>query len=83
MEVKNEGEPIKGGVLQVALPSPSPFKGVFLQELYSDGNDSAIMKFASNIIFENDGDFQITDKGLATLKVDADANKATVKIRKM
>ena len=81
MEVENEGEPIKGGVLQVALPSSSPFKGIFLQELYTDSNDSAILKFASNTLFENDGDFQVTDTGLATLKVDADANKATVKIR--
>ncbi|UPW84070.1 oligopeptide ABC transporter substrate-binding protein [Lysinibacillus sp. Ag94] len=81
MEVKNEGEPIKGGVLQVALPSPSPFKGIFLQEFSSDTNDSAIMKFASNILFDNDGDFLLTDTGLASLKVDADANKATVKIR--
>ncbi|QDQ01650.1 oligopeptide ABC transporter substrate-binding protein [Lysinibacillus fusiformis] len=81
MEVENEGEPIKGGVLQAALPSTSPFKGIFLQELYTDSNDSSIMKFASNIIFENDGDFLVTDEGLATLKVDADANKAIVKIR--
>jgi len=81
MEVENEGEPIKGGVLQVALPSTSPFKGIFLQELYTDSNDSAILKFASNTLFDFDGDFQVTDTGLATLKVDADAKKATVKIR--
>lgn len=81
MKIENEGEPIKGGVLQVALPSTSPFKGVFSREFYSDSNDSAIMSFASNSLFETDGDFLLTDEGLAALEVDADANKATVKIR--
>lgn len=81
LQVENEGEPIKGGILQAALPSSSPFKGVFISEYSNDTNDSSIMSFASNTLFETDGDFMITDEGIAKLHVDEENNKVVIEIR--
>lgn len=81
LEVTNKGNTIQGGVLQVAMVKDEPFQGVFLAELSEDGYDATLMGYASNAIFETDGDFLITDKGIASLKVDQATNKATVKIR--
>ncbi|MFE6169307.1 oligopeptide ABC transporter substrate-binding protein [Viridibacillus arvi] len=79
--VENNDEAIKGGTLQVALVNDSPFKGIFLAELYEDAYDSEIMDFASNGLYDTKEDFLISDKGIASLNVDADNNKVTVKIR--
>jgi len=79
--VENNDEAIKGGTLQVALVNDSPFKGIFSAELYEDAYDSEIMAFASNSIFKTKEDFLISDEGIASLKVDADNKKVTVKIR--
>lgn len=81
LSVTNKGEPIKGGTLKVAVVKDEPFQGIFLSELYEDAYDNDIMEFASNSIFEVDGDFLITDEGIASLEVDKDNNKAIVKIR--
>lgn len=81
MDVENEGEAIDGGTLQYALASDSPFQGVFSWELYEDAYDSEIMDFITNSIFDVDGDFLITDTGIASLEVDADNNKAIVTIQ--
>lgn len=81
-EAKNDGEAIKGGTLKVALVTDSPFQGIFNWELYEDGNDSDILDYASNSIFDTKEDFLLADTGLGKLKVDEDANKATVTIKK-
>ena len=50
--------------------------------LYTDGYDGDIIStFLSSGIFEVDGNFEITDTGAATLKVDAQNKKATIKIK--
>ncbi|SDM45572.1 peptide/nickel transport system substrate-binding protein [Psychrobacillus sp. OK028] len=77
----NEGEAIDGGTLQVALVNDSPFQGIFSYTLYEDAYDSEIMAFASNVLFKTDGDFLITDGGIANLSVDDANNKATIKIQ--
>lgn len=77
----NEGEAIKGGTLQVALVNDSPFQGIFSYTLYEDAYDAEIMDFATNVLFDTDGDFLISDGGIATLEVDDATNKATVKIK--
>lgn len=82
IEVKNDGNAIKGGTLKVGLVTDSPFQGIFNWELYEDNFDSEIMDYASNVIFETKEDFLINDKGLAKLTVDEAANKATVTIKK-
>lgn len=77
----NEGEAIDGGTLQVALVNDSPFQGIFSYTLYEDAYDADIMGFSSNVLFDTDGDFLISDGGIATLTVDDANNKATVKIQ--
>lgn len=80
-EAKNDGDPIKGGTLKVALQSSAPFQGLFLWELYEDAYDAEILNFTTNVLFETKKDFLITDTGLAKLAVDEKAKKATVTIR--
>ena len=77
-EVTNDGDVIQGGTLKYALVSESPFQGVLLPELYEDGYDSEILELMSNQIFETDGDFLVTDEGMAKLDVDGDNNKVTI-----
>ncbi|OEC02609.1 ABC transporter substrate-binding protein [Lysinibacillus sphaericus] len=81
MEVTNEGEAIEGGTLHVGLVADSPFKGIFIAELYEDATDASIMGYASNGLFKVDGDFLITDEGIAKLDVDTDNKKATITIQ--
>ena len=81
-EAKNDGDSIEGGTLKVGLVTDSPFQGIFNWELYEDGNDKDILDYASNSIFDTKEDFLIADTGLGQLKVDEDANKATVTIKK-
>lgn len=79
--VTNEGTPIKGGILKVALVKDEPFQGVFLAELYENRYDAQIMSYASNAIFETDGNFLINDEGIASLDVNREENKVTITIR--
>ncbi|WP_019240491.1 MULTISPECIES: oligopeptide ABC transporter substrate-binding protein [Bacillus] len=79
--MKNDGEAIKGGTLNVALVTDSPFQGVFTDMLSEDAYDLEIMKFASNNIFSTDGDYLVKEGGIASLDVDVDNKKATIKIR--
>ncbi|MCY9545858.1 oligopeptide ABC transporter substrate-binding protein [Lysinibacillus xylanilyticus] len=81
MEITNDGDVIKGGTLKVGLVVDTPFKGVFSWELYDDNPDSEIMKYATNALFEMDGDFQVKDTGIAKLEVDKDNKKAKVTIQ--
>lgn len=79
--VTNKGETIQGGILKVGLVKDEPFQGVFLAELYENRTDASIMSFASNSIFEVDGDFLINDEGIASMKVNRNENKVTITIR--
>ncbi len=81
LKVENDGEVIDGGTLKVALVNDSPFQGIFSTVLYEDAYDADIMQFASNSIFETDGDFKLTDKGIAGMEVDQENNKVTIKIK--
>ena len=81
LEVTNEGETIKGGTLQVGLVTNTPFQGIFNWELYEDAYDAEIMNFATNVLFELDGDFNVNDKGIAKLDVDVENLKAKVTIQ--
>ena len=81
LNVENEGEVIEGGTLKVALVNDSPFQGIFSTVLYEDAYDADIMQFASNSIFETDGDFLLTNDGIAGMEVDQDNNKVTITIK--
>lgn len=78
--LENEGEAIDGGTLQVALVNDSPFQGIFSYTLYEDAYDAEILAYASNALFTTDGDFLISNDGIASLEVDGDNNKATITI---
>ncbi|WP_146552357.1 oligopeptide ABC transporter substrate-binding protein [Rummeliibacillus sp. SL167] len=82
VDVKNDGTPIKGGILKVGLQLDAPFKGMFLYELYQDAYDAEILAYTSNSLFDTKEDFLIDDTGLGKLKVDEKANKATITIQK-
>lgn len=81
LEATNDGDAITGGTLKVAMMKDEPFQGILLAELYEDAYDADLMAWASNSIFEVDGEFLITDEGIASLEVDEKNNKAIVKIR--
>ncbi|WP_019414139.1 oligopeptide ABC transporter substrate-binding protein [Paenisporosarcina sp. TG20] len=81
LNVENEGDVIDGGTLKVALVNDSPFQGIFSTVLYEDGYDADIMEFASNAIFQTDGDFLLNGEGIASMEVDQENNKVTIKIR--
>ena len=81
LSVTNDGKPIKGGVLKVAMVKDEPFQGIFSWELYEDGYDSDLMSWTSNSIFEVNQNFMISDEGIASMKVDHENNKVTIKIR--
>ena len=81
LEAKNDGDAINGGTLKVAMMKDEPFQGILLAELYEDAYDSDLMSWASNSLFEVDGEFLITNEGIASLDVDEENNKAIVKIR--
>lgn len=78
--VENEGTAVKGGTLKVAMQKDEPFQGIFSYALYEDAYDNYLMQYASNAIFETDGDFLITDKGIASMEVDQESKVVTVKI---
>lgn len=81
LAVTHDGEAIDGGMLKVAMVKDEPFAGIFLAELYEDAYDADIMAYASNSLFEADGNFMLSDEGIATLEVDQDNNKVFVKIK--
>lgn len=79
--VTNEGEAIEDGTLQVAMVKDEPFQGIFNWELYEDGYDAELMDWTTNALFETDENFMLTNDGIASLEVDQENKKATVKIR--
>lgn len=86
LSVTNDGDAIEGGTLMVAMQKDEPFQGIFSYALYEDAYDSDLMSFASNSIFETDGDFLLTDKGIASITTkeaekEGDPNIVTIKIR--
>lgn len=82
--VENDGTAIKGGTLKVAMQKDEPFQGIFSYALYEDAYDDYLLQYASTQIFEVDGNFLITDKGIATMEVTSQEegkNVVTIKIK--
>lgn len=75
LKVDNEGKPITGGTLMVAMQKDEPFQGIFSYTLYEDAYDDYLMQFASNKIFATDGNFLFTDKGIASYEITSQATK--------
>lgn len=79
--VDNEGEPIEGGNLRVALVSDSPFQGIFSPEFYEDAYDADLQEFNTEPLFGTDENFQIDDSGSATLDLDQENSTATITLK--
>jgi peptide/nickel transport system substrate-binding protein len=79
--VTNEGDAIEGGTLMVAMQKDEPFQGIFSLALYDDGYDAELMEFANTTIFAVDGDFLLTNEGIASYEVNEETNVVTIKIR--
>ncbi|MFB8489300.1 oligopeptide ABC transporter substrate-binding protein [Enterococcus durans] len=81
LATKNDKDSVKDGELEAAVATDSQFKGLFQWEFYQDAYDAAFMAPSHEALFANDASFKINDKGAATLDLDQDAKKATIKIK--
>ena len=81
-ETQNKDNAVPGAVLSVAMVKDSPLVGIFNEAMYKDGYDGDIIEwFLTNVILDIDENFEITDTGIATLNVDSENKKATIKIK--
>ena len=81
-ETQNKDNAVPGAVLSVAMVKDSPLVGIFNEAMYKDGYDGDIIEwFLTNTILDIDENFEITDTGIATLNVDPENKKATIKIK--
>ena len=81
-ETQNKDNAVPGAVLSVAMVKDSPLVGIFNEAMYKDGYDGDIIEwFLTNVILDIDENFEITDTGIATLNVDPENKKATIKIK--
>ena len=81
-ETQNNGNAVPGAVLSVAMVKDSPLVGIFNQAMYKDGYDGDIIDwFLGSYILDIDENFEVTDTGIATLNVDPENKKATIKIK--
>ena len=81
-ETQNNGNAVPGAGLSVAMVKDSPLVGIFNQAMYKDGYDGDIIDwFLGSYILDIDENFEVTDTGIATLSVDPENKKATIKIK--
>jgi oligopeptide-binding protein OppA len=81
-ETQNKDNAVPGAVLSVAMVKDSPLVGIFNEAMYKDGYDGDVIEwFLTNVILDIDENFEITDTGIATLNVDPENKKATIKIK--
>ena len=81
-ETQNKDNAVPGAVLSVAMVKDSPLVGTFNEAMYKEGYDGDIIEwFLTNVILDIDENFEITDTGIATLNVDPENKKATIKIK--
>ena len=81
-ETQNKDNAVPGAVLNVAMVKDSPLVGIFNQAMYKDGYDGDIIDwFLGSYILDIDENFEVTDTGIATLSVDPENKKATIKIK--
>ena len=81
-ETQNKDNAVPGAVLSIAMVKDSPLVGIFNEAMYKDSYDGDIIEwFLTNTILDIDENFEITDTGIATLNVDPENKKATIKIK--
>ncbi|MBW5471986.1 oligopeptide ABC transporter substrate-binding protein [Enterococcus gallinarum] len=81
LEVKNDGDPIEGETLDVAVVMDTQFQGLFQWEFYQDTYDRHFMSPSHEYLFLNDDDFKIVDGGPADLELDQENKIATITLR--
>lgn len=81
-EVTNEGTAIKGGTINYAIVSASPFKGLINPLLYVDSGDGTLVDFAFASLFEFDANQRIKkDGGMMEFTLDRENKTVTLKLR--
>ena len=81
-EATNEGTPIKGGTINYAIVSASPFKGLIQPLLSIDNADGTLEDFAFSNLFEFDENQRIKkDGGMMEFTLDRENKTVTLKLR--
>ena len=81
-EVSNEGTVVKGGTINYAIVSDSPFKGLINPLLSIDNSDGALEDFAFANLFEFDENQRIKkDGGMMEFTLDRENKTVTLKLR--
>ena len=81
-EVTNEGTVVKGGTINYAIVSASPFKGLINPLLSIDNADGALEDFAFANLFEFDENQRIKkDGGMMEFTLDREKKTVTLKFR--
>ena len=81
-EVSNEGTVVKGGTINYAIVSESPFKGLINPLLSIDSSDGALEDFAFANLFEFDENQRIKkDGGMMEFTLDRENKTVTLKLR--
>ena len=81
-DVTNEGTVIKGGTINYAVVSASPFKGLINPLLYVDASDGSLVDFAFASLFEFDANQRIKkDGGMMEFTLDKENKIVTLKLR--
>lgn len=81
--IENEGEPVEGATLKVAVVSDSGYKGVFNGYFYSDSIDDDFMKYTMDGAFPLGNDFKLitdSDETPINMSINEDAKTITYKI---
>lgn len=79
--VENEGDPIEGGTLRIAMVADSAFPGIFSTEFYGINLDSQLMGPMLGSLLTSDKDFQWDDRGAASMEFDQDTNTVTITLQ--
>ncbi len=81
IEYVSDKEAIKGGTLMKAIVSDNPFQGVLSIAHYQNGQDAYLLGPIAPALYWTDGDFNIIDGGMFSMKLDVDNKVINVKIR--
>lgn len=71
----------KGGKVNVAIETDTPFTGIFSNELSISAIDSEVMQYGGESLFATDDEYRYTNDGAASIKIDQNAKTATIKLK--
>ncbi|CCI85724.1 oligopeptide ABC superfamily ATP binding cassette transporter, binding protein [Lactobacillus pasteurii DSM 23907 = CRBIP 24.76] len=72
----------KGGSINVALETDTPFTGIFEDGLSTSAIDSSVSQFGDESLFAVTDSYTITNDGAATFKLDRKAKTVTITVKK-